>query len=1040
MGAFRMPREGTIGEGWRAGKAIAHKPTCCALDNAAFAFNPAAPVPIVAPMKESTLREAEGSAVCPQPQPLKAGDHVYLIDGSTYIFRAYFAMFKAAQARGRSFTRSDGTPVGAVMTFCNMLWKILREGVDGGKPSHVAVVFDHPAATFRDAIFDQYKANRDAPPEELVPQFPLIRDAVRAFGLKPIEQEGFEADDLIATYARHAVAAGAEVTIVSGDKDLMQMVGPGICMYDPMPGNERHIGPDEVMAKFGVPPEKVVDVQSLAGDSTDNIPGVPGIGIKTAAQLIQEYGDLDTLLANAASIKQQMRRERLMQYADQARMSRELVRLKDDVPVETDLADTCLAKVEAAPLLGFMRLMEFTTLTKRVATALGVDMPDMAEPPLATADTAPVVAVRDAATPAQSMPATLAAEEKARIRAIPVDYAKYETVTTLERLNAILTQAREQGHLCFDVETTSLDPLQAELVGFALALTPGEACYVPLAHRCGDGLNLEGATLTAQIPFEAGVAALKTVLENPGVLKIGQNLKYDMMVLRRYGIETAPVDDTMLLSYVLDAGIGTHGMDELSQRHFGHKPIAFKEVAGSGKSQVTFDCVSIEKATHYAGEDADITLRLWHVLKPRLSAEHMTAVYERLERPMVRVLADMECAGVKIDPAMLGRFSARFAGELVRLEGEIHALAGEKFNVGSTKQLAEILFGKLGYPGGKKTGGGAWSTGATVLDDLASSEALNEDARKLPLKLLEWRQLSKLKSTYTDALPSHVNAKTGRIHTSYSLASTSTGRLSSVEPNLQNIPIRTAEGRAIRSAFIAEAGHRLISADYSQIELRILAHIADIGALKNAFAEGLDIHAMTASEMFDVAMADMTSEVRRRAKAINFGIIYGISAFGLAQQLGIGRSEAGDYIAKYFERFPGIRAYMNAMREEARQNGHVKTIFGRKIHFPDIMSSNRAMRSFFERAAINAPIQGSAADIIRRAMVRMPAALATVAPNTRMLLQVHDELVFEAPDNEVDAVIRTACQVMERSAEPAAMLSVPLKVDARAAANWDEAH
>jgi DNA polymerase-1 len=993
-------------------------------------------------MMESSVREAETSAVCPEPQPLKAGDHVYLVDGSTYIFRAYFAMFKAAQARGRAFTRSDGTPVGAVMTFCNMLWKLLREGLDGGKPSHVAVVFDHPAATFRNALYDQYKANRDAPPDELVPQFPLIRDAVRAFGLKPIEQEGYEADDLIATYARQAVAAGANVTMVSGDKDLMQIIGPGIVMYDPMPGNERRIGPDEVMAKFGVAPDKVVDVQSLCGDSTDNIPGVPGIGVKTAAQLIQEYGDLDTLLANAASIKQQMRRERLLQYADQARLSRELVRLKDDLAVETPLAETCLAKIDPAPLLAFMRTMEFTTLTKRVATAMGVDMPDMPAPAPAKQDDASApAAVETAKAAGHTMPAAVAAEEKARIRAIPVDYARYETVTTLERLNALIAKAREQGYVCVDTETTSLDAMTAHLCGFALAVTPGEGAYVPLAHRPGDKLNLDGATLGAQIPLADGIAALKDLLEDEGVLKIGQNLKYDIMVLRRHGIETRPIDDTMLISYVLDAGIGAQGMDELSQRHLGHKPIPFKEVAGTGKSQVTFDCVPIDKATRYAGEDADITLRLWHVLKPRLVAEGMTAVYERLERPLVHVLADMECAGVKIDPAMLGRFSQRFAEALLRLEGEIYELAGEKFNVGSTKQLAEILFGKLRYPGGKKTtGGGAWSTGATVLDDLANNESLTEDARRLPLKLLEWRQLSKLKSTYTDALPGYVNPKTGRIHTCYSLASTSTGRLASAEPNLQNIPIRTAEGRQIRSAFIAEPGNKLISADYSQIELRILADIADIAALKTAFAEGLDIHAMTASEMFGVPIKDMPGEVRRRAKAINFGIIYGISAFGLAQQLSIGRSEAGDYIAKYFERFPGIRAYMEATKERARRDGYVKTIFGRKIHFPDITSSNRAMRSFFERAAINAPIQGSAADIIRRAMVRMPGALREAGLVTRMLLQVHDELVFEAPEADVDATIAIACRVMERAAEPAAMLSVPLKVDARAAANWDEAH
>jgi len=990
-------------------------------------------------MMESTAQEAEAASVCPEPQPLKAGDHVYLIDGSTYIFRAYFAMFKAAQARGRSFTRSDGTPVGAVMTFCNMLWKILREGIDGSKPSHVAVIFDHSGVSFRNDLYDQYKANRDAPPDELVPQFPLIRDAVRAFGLKPIEQQGFEADDLIATYARHAVAAGADVTMVSGDKDLMQVIGPGITMYDPMPGNERRIGPAEVAAKFGVPPEKVVDVQSLSGDSTDNVPGVPGIGIKTAAQLIQEYGDLDTLLANVASIKQQMRRERLTQYADQARLSRELVRLKEDVAVETPLAETCLSQVDPAPLLAFMRMMEFTTLTKRVATVFGADMPEMPEPQAAMAEPA----APDAATALAagvSMAAALAADVKARIRRIPIDQTQYETVGTLARLQAVIAEATEHGHVSIQTQTTSLDPTRAELVGFGLAVKPGRGFYVPLAHWAGDGLNLDGAALTQHIPFAEGLAALKGLLQDEGVLKIGHNLKYDMTVLRRYDVHLTPNDDTMLLSYVLDAGIGAHGTDELSQRHLQHKPIAFKEVVGTGKSQVTFDRVPMQKASHYAGEAADLTLRLWHILKPRLAAEGMTPVYERLERALVPVLVDMECAGVKVDPALLLRLSARFTEALTGIEQDIHTLAGETFNVGSTKQLAEILFGKLGYPGGKRTGGGAWSTGATVLDDLANSEALSEDARKLPLKLLEWRQLSKLKSTYTDALPAYVNAKTGRIHTSYALASTSTGRLASTEPNLQNIPIRTAEGRQIRMAFIAEPGHKLISADYSQIELRILAHMADIPALKTAFAEGLDIHAMTASEMFDVAMQDMTSDVRRRAKAINFGIIYGISAFGLAQQLGIGRSEAGDYIAKYFERFPGIRAYMEATKEAARRDGYVKTIFGRKIHFPDIRSSNRAMRSFFERAAINAPIQGSAADIIRRAMVRMPAALQAAGLKTRMLLQVHDELVFEAADADVAGTIKTACQVMERAAEPAAALSVPIKVDARAAVNWDEAH
>jgi DNA polymerase-1 len=996
-------------------------------------------------MNEAMARDSQYQATCPEPHPVKAGDHVYLIDGSTYIFRAYFAMFKAAQARGRAFTRSDGTPVGAVMTFCNMLWKILREGIDNGKPTHVAVIFDHSAESFRNALYDQYKANREAPPEELVPQFPLIRDAVRAFGLLPIEQEGFEADDLIATYAKQAAAAGASVIMVSGDKDLMQLVGNGISMYDPMPGNERRIGRDEVIAKFGVGPERVVDVQALCGDSTDNVPGVPGIGVKTAAQLINEFGDLDTLLASAGTIKQNMRRERLLQYADQARLSRELVRLKDDVPAHVGLAETCLGQIDPVPLIAFMQNMEFSTLTKRVAAAFNVELPETPQLPVTVTEPASVPHLspetEKSIQPAQSMPAALAAKRLAEIRAIPINVSSYETVTDLARLKSWIADAVEQGYVCVDTETTSLTSLQADLVGVAMALAPGKACYIPLAHRPpSDGLNLEGHDAIKQIPFDDALAALKPLFEDEGVLKIGQNLKYDICVLSRYGIRLAPIDDTLLMSYALDTGLGNHGMDELSQRHFGHKPIAFKDVAGTGKSQVTFDRVSVPKATEYAGEDADVTLRLWQIFRPRLAAEGMDMVYERLERPLVHVLADMECAGIKIEPALLKRLSAQFAEALTQIEKDIHRLAGEPFNVGSTKQLSEILFGKLGYPGGKKTGTGAWSTGATVLDDLANSESLTEEQRRLPLKLLEWRQLSKLKSTYTDTLPSFINPKTGRVHTSYAMGATSTGRLASTDPNLQNIPIRTPEGRQIRTAFIAETGHKLISADYSQIELRVLAHVADIAALKKAFADDLDIHAMTASEMFGVPIKDMPAEIRRRAKAINFGIIYGISAFGLAQNLGISRSEAGDYIAKYFERFPGIRDYMETTKESARSKGYVTTVFGRKIHFPEISSSNRAMRSFFERAAINAPIQGSAADIIRRAMIRMPQALHSAGVSAKMLLQVHDELVFEAKDAEVETTIATARKIMEKAAEPAVMLSVPLKVDARAALNWDEAH
>jgi DNA polymerase-1 len=1000
-------------------------------------------------MTETLAQELDTQAACPEPQPIKAGDQVYLIDGSTYIFRAYFAMFKAAQARGRSFTRSDGTPVGAVMTFCNMLWKILREGIDDGRPTHVGVIFDHSGGSFRNEIYDQYKANRDEPPEELVPQFPLIRDAVRAFGLTPIEQKGFEADDLIATYAKQAAEAGAHVTIVSGDKDLMQLVGPSIAMYDPMPGNERRIGPEEVVAKFGVDPAHVVDVQSLAGDATDNVPGVPGIGIKTAAQLIDEYGDLDTLLASAEGIKQKMRRERLLEFADQARLSRELVRLKNDVPVETPLAATCLRETGPQPLLTFMRLMEFNTLTKRVAAAYGVELPDapVASPvPCADKESAgprkAMAAARDEADEAgESMPAALALKRCADMKAVPVDRSSYETVADLEKLHEWIAQAIEQGYVCIDTETTSLDPMRAELCGVSLALAPGRACYIPLGHRsANEGLDLDGNGPIEQIPLDAAIAALKPLLESEGVLKIGQNLKYDLQVLRRYGIWLAPIDDTLLMSYALDSGIGPHGMDELSLRHLGHKCISFKEVAGSGRSQVTFDRVALPAATEYAAEDADITLRLWAIFTPRLAAEAMASVYERLERPLVQVLADMEFAGIKVEPAVLKGLSAKFAESLAEIEKDIHRLAGETFNVGSTKQLSEVLFGKLGYPGGKRTGTGAWSTGANVLEDLASSEDLTEEQKTLPRKLLEWRQLSKLKSTYTDTLPTFINPATGRVHTCYSLASTSTGRLASADPNLQNIPVRTAEGRQIRTAFVAETGQKLISADYSQIELRVLADVADIAALKQAFADDLDIHAMTASEMFGVPIKDMPSEVRRRAKAINFGIIYGISAFGLAANLGISRSEAADYIAKYFERFPGIRDYMDSTKESARENGYVQTVFGRKIHFPDIKSSNRAMRSFFERAAINAPIQGTAADIIRRAMIRMPGALSAAGVSARMLLQVHDELVFEASDAEVDRTIETAKRVMERAAEPVVALSVPLKVDARAALNWDEAH
>jgi DNA polymerase-1 len=744
-----------------------------------------------------------------------------------------------------------------------------------------------------------------------------------------------------------------------------------------------------------------------------------------------------------------MRRERLIEFADQARLSRRLVELDTHVPLNHPLDGMAVDEPDPHRLLAFLRAMEFNSLTKRIAEAFGVDVPPASEAAGPAPGAIPVPDVPSAPVPtaprqdSDSGPAAEASRVQDWLKSTPFDRARYTCVTDLQTLEDWITAATEQGFVAFDTETNDLDAVAAHLCGVALALEPNRACYVPLGHRAGDSLDFGGAGVINQIPLAHALARLKALLEDESVLKIGQNIKYDMVVMRRYGIRVTPYDDTMLMAYACDQGRGGlsgFGMDELARRHLGHAPIAFNDVAGKGKAQIKFDCVPLEKATEYSAEDADVTLRLWHLFKARLVAEGMIAVYERLERPMPAVLGEMELAGIKVDRDVLSRLSGDFAQSLARIEDEIYALAGQKFNIGSTKQVAELLFGKFGLPGGKKTMTGAWSTGAKVLEDLVNSEELTEDQRRLPSTLLEWRQLAKLKSTYTDSLPAHIDAETGRIHTCFSLASTSTGRLSSTEPNLQNIPIRTREGRLIRTAFIAEEGKKLISADYSQIELRVLAHMADIPQLKQAFADGLDIHAMTASEMFGVPIKDMPGEIRRRAKAINFGIIYGISAFGLAQQLGIPRGEAGEYIAKYFERFPGIRGYMDTMRAQVRENGYVETLFGRKIHFPEINTPQRNMRAFFERAAINAPIQGTAADILRRAMIRIPAALAQAGVSARMLLQVHDELVFEALDTEVEPTIAAVTRVMEKACEPGVAFSVPLKVDARAAQNWDEAH
>ena len=930
------------------------------------------------------------------------GHHLHLIDGSAYIFRAYHALPPLTR-------KSDGLPVGAVAGFCNLIWGELNTTRKETAPTHIAVVFDHSAKTFRNDLYPAYKANRPPLPEDLRPQFPLTRDATRAFNIACIEMEGYEADDIMATLACMARAAGGTATIISSDKDLMQLVGSGVNMFDPM--KNLAIGADEVVAKFGVGPDKVIDVQSLAGDSVDNVPGAPGIGLKTAALLINEYGDLDTLLARAGEIKQPARRAALVDNADQIRLSRDLVRLKLDTPVTVALDDLAVTAPDPAALMGFLNLMEFRTLTRRVADKLNV------APPEPTPETPPENA-RDAAP--ETVPRTL-----------PFDAARYVRISDAATLSSWISRILERGYVAVDTETTSLDEMRAELVGISLCIDAGHAAYLPLGHRQGGGDLFGSSALTeGQMPAAEALAMLKPVLEDPSILKIGQNMKYDAKILFRQGIAVAPIDDTMLMSYAMHAGLNGHGMDALSEKYLNHTPIPIKQLIGSGKAQITFDRVAIDDAVKYAAEDADITLRLWQLFKPQLHRARVTTVYETLERPLVPVLAQMEMAGVQVDRDTLSRMSSAFSQKMIGLEAEIHDLAGVVFNVGSPKQLGEILFEKMGLPGGEKGKTGAYATGADILEDLATEH-------ELPGRVLDWRQLSKLKSTYTDALQDHINAETGRVHTSYSLTGAVTGRLSSTDPNLQNIPIRTEEGRRIREAFVAPAGKLLVSLDYSQIELRILAHVAAIPSLRQAFADGIDIHAMTASEMFGVPLDQMTSDIRRRAKAINFGVIYGISGFGLARNLRIPRAEAQGFIDRYFERFPGIREYMNATIAFAQSKGYVQTLFGRRIHTPEINARGPAA-GFAKRAAINAPIQGTAADVIRRAMIRMPAAIADLP--ARMLLQVHDELLFEVETDAADALTRVAKEVMEGAAHPAVALTVPLTVEAGRGVNWAAAH
>ena len=929
------------------------------------------------------------------------GHHLHLIDGSGFIFRAYHALPPLTR-------KSDGLPVGAVSGFCNMLYKFVEDqkGIDA--PTHVGVIFDAKGKTFRSDIYPEYKANRPPAPEDLVPQFPLTRDATRAFNLACVEQAGLEADDIIATLATQARDNGGRVTIISSDKDLMQLVGNGVDMLDAM--KNKRIDSDGVYEKFGVKPDRVIDVQSLAGDSVDNVPGAPGIGIKTAALLINEYGDLDSLLERAQEIKQPKRRDTLITFADQIRVSRELVTLKTDADIGVSLDELEVNEPDPTKILEFLSEMEFRTLTNRIAAKLGVNPPDEDE--------------------LNNVNFNKEFDYNEVLK--PFDASVYSCVRDLASLNGWILKIKTRGWVAVDTETTGLDDMIAELVGICLCVEVGEACYIPLNHKVGDDDLFGGNKLAKnQISLDDALDLLKPILEDPAIIKVGQNIKYDMKILSRYNINISPVDDTMLLSYSLHGGAHNHGMDSLSNRYLNHTPISIKSILGSGKSAITFDQVPISEAINYAAEDADITLRLWKFFKPQLHKNNVTKVYESLERPLVPVLADMERNGIKVDRDTLSRMSNSFAQKMAGLEAEIFQLAGRNFNVGSPKQLGEVLFDELEIPGGKRGKTGAYATGAEILEDLTV------EGYELPSKVLDWRQLSKLKSTYTDALQDHINIETGRVHTSYSMAGTSTGRLSSTDPNLQNIPIRSEDGRKIREAFICEEGSILLSLDYSQIELRILAQIAELDALKEAFFQGQDIHALTASQMFDVPLEGMDPMIRRQAKAINFGIIYGISGYGLARNLRIPRKEAQSFIDKYFERFPGIKDYMESTVNFAKENGYVETLFGRRIHTPEI-NTRGPQAGFSKRAAINAPIQGTAADVIRRAMIRMPEAIAGLP--AKMLLQVHDELLFEVSRDAVDETILVVKEIMENAAMPAIEMDVPLIVDAGQGRNWAEAH
>jgi DNA polymerase-1 len=931
---------------------------------------------------------------------------LYLVDGSGFIFRAFHAL--------PDLTRSDGTHIGAVLGFCNMLNKLLLDL----QAENIAVIFDAGRKTFRNDIYANYKAHRPPPPPELIPQFALIREATRAYGVPSIEVENYEADDIIATYAKCAHAENVPVRIVSSDKDLMQLIRPGVEMFDPLKAVP--IGEDEVFKKFGVKPDRVVDIQALAGDSTDNVPGVPGIGVKTAAELINAYGDLETLLQRVAEIKQPKRRALLTEHAEKARLSKKLVMLDDNAPMPMALDALKRGADHKETLIIFLQKNGFRSLLARMG------------PPSETSK-----AAQQAPQMLHEMPQS---GDTPKPDTLMHAKQNYELVQTMERLTWWVNGAKAVGRVCIDTETDSLTASTAKLVGISLATEPGMACYIPISHIDPDttpsegGLSFKVMKAPKQIPLAQAIEALRDLLIDPATLKIGHNLKYDMQVLEQHGLAIKPYDDTMLLSYVLAAGAHGHGLDELAALHFKHKMISFNDVTGSGKNRITFDRVTLEKATEYAAEDADFALRLWHLLKPQIAQNHVTRVYERIERPLVPVVASMERIGVRIDPEVLRKQSKGFAERLQILELNIHNLAGQPFNVGSPKQLGDILFDRLGLPGGTKGKTGAYSTASDVLEPLA------EGGHEIVVKVLEWRGVSKLKSTYTDALPEQIDVRTGRVHTSFSLVGAATGRLSSTDPNLQNIPIRTEDGRAIRRAFIADDGYTLLSVDYSQIELRLAAEMAGIKALIQAFHDGVDIHSLTASQVFGIPLNELPPDRRRAAKAINFGIIYGISGFGLSKQIGISPGEANEFIRQYLDRFHELREWMNATKDFARKNGYVETLFGRRIHVNSINDKMSMRRMGAERAAINAPLQGTAADIMKRAMIRIQPALDDANLGARLLLQVHDELVFEVPKAELERTIALAKQVMQDAPLPVVKLKVPIIAEAGHAANWAEAH